>query len=632
MSKAEQRSITSKHPETDATAKFFWLFLIVTWIACLIYMYSNLMRGWVPHDEGALAQAAERVLQGELSHRDFDDIYTGGLALLNAAGFRALGTNLASMRWVMFLFFVGWVPAIYYVASRFVSPLASSAVTSLAVAWSVPNYAAAMPSWYNLFFAVFGAAALLRGLESNATRYLIIAGICGGLSCLVKITGMYYVAAVLLFFVFREQSLAIDTPADAAPRRLRFYTVTMVAGLLSFLLVILKTIDGTLDMRRFFQFVLPSLVLVTLLFRREARIEQRSDRKRFTVLLKMFLPFLAGILIPITAFLVPYIMTHSVQAMIHGVFVSPWKRLENATVAYRQLHPFGILVLLTLLALLYSPPKIDGPGRWWARMVFLIFLASSIILSSVSFTTYQVVWSMGILLIPITVLAGSVLLWKGLQVRITSLRQQQVFMLLSFVGVCSLIQFPFSAPIYFCYVAPLLALAICAVIASQKRQSPFIHGSLLVFYVAFAVLYTTPGFIYKLGVAADSDKQTFSLELPRAKDLRVSRETATEYQILIPLIQRHAKNRYVYAAPDCPEVYFLSGLRNPTRIIFDFINEHAGRSEEVIKEIVAHDINEVVLLTKPDFSPPISPDLKQQINLFFPKWVKIGRFQVRWKE
>ena len=123
MSKAEQRSITSKHPETDATAKFFWLFLIVTWIACLIYMYSNLMRGWVPHDEGALAQAAERVLQGELSHRDFDDIYTGGLALLNAAGFRALGTNLASMRWVMFLFFVAWVPAIYYVASRFVSPL-----------------------------------------------------------------------------------------------------------------------------------------------------------------------------------------------------------------------------------------------------------------------------------------------------------------------------------------------------------------------------------------------------------------------------------------------------------------------------------------------------------------------------
>ena len=355
-----------------------------------------------------------------------------------------------------------------------------------------------MPSWYNLFFAVFGAAALFRGLESNATRYLIIAGICGGISCLVKITGMYYVAAVLLFFVFREQSLAIDTPADAAPRRLRFYTVTMVAGLLFFLLFIFKTIDGTLDLRRFFQFVLPSLALVTLLFRREARIKQRSDRKRFTVLLKMSLPFLAGFLIPITAFLVPYLMTHSVPAMIHGVFVSPWKRLENASMAYRHLHPFGIVVLLTLLALLYSPPKIDGPGRWWARVVFLIFLASSIIWSGVSFTTYQVVWSMGILLIPITVLAGSVLLWKGLQVRITSLRQQQIFMLLSFVGVCNLIQFPFSAPIYFCYVAPLLALAICAVIASQKRQSPFIHGSLLVFFVAFAVLYTTPGFIYKL--------------------------------------------------------------------------------------------------------------------------------------
>ena len=213
------------------------------------------MRGWVPHDEGALAQAAERVLQGELSHLDFDDIYTGGLALLHAAGFRALGTNLASMRWVMFLFFAAWAPAIYYIASRFVSPLASAAVTLLAVAWSVPNYAAAMPSWYNLFLAVFGAAALLRHLESNATRYLITAGICGGLSCLAKITGLYYVAAVLLFLVFREQSLAMETPVDATPRHFRFYAVTVAASLLVFLLVILKTIGGTLDLRQFFHFV-----------------------------------------------------------------------------------------------------------------------------------------------------------------------------------------------------------------------------------------------------------------------------------------------------------------------------------------------------------------------------------------
>ena len=150
--------ILKRQDEMNSMTKHYWLMLFVVWAISVGYMASHLKRGWVPHDEGTLGQSAERVLNGELPHRDFDD-YTGGLTFVHALAFREFGITSASMRIVLFVFFVPWVPAVFYVASRFGSPYSAGAVTLLSVAWSVPNYPGPMPSWYNLFFATFGAAA-----------------------------------------------------------------------------------------------------------------------------------------------------------------------------------------------------------------------------------------------------------------------------------------------------------------------------------------------------------------------------------------------------------------------------------------------------------------------------------------
>src|SRR6185436_3514147 len=129
-------------------------------------------RGWVPHDEGLIGQTAERVLAGELPHRDFDDVYTGGLAYVNAGAMRVLGVNLRSPRIVLVALFLLCVPALFYAATRFASPLAAGITTLVAVAWSLPNYTASLPSWYNLIFAVLGAAALLRFVDVRSGRWL----------------------------------------------------------------------------------------------------------------------------------------------------------------------------------------------------------------------------------------------------------------------------------------------------------------------------------------------------------------------------------------------------------------------------------------------------------------------------
>jgi hypothetical protein len=83
--------------ESPVTTRWSTIIFLLVWMFSVTYVACNLKRGWVPHDEGILAQAAERILHGEMPHRDFDDPYTGGLSYLNAAGFRMLGTNLLTL-------------------------------------------------------------------------------------------------------------------------------------------------------------------------------------------------------------------------------------------------------------------------------------------------------------------------------------------------------------------------------------------------------------------------------------------------------------------------------------------------------------------------------------------------------
>ena len=170
----------------------------------------------MPHDDGSFAQSAHRVLQGELPHRDFAELYTGGLTFLNAAVFWIFGENLIWLRLPLFIAFLASVPCVYYIARRFVPPLGAGLVTVAASAWGFPAYPAAVPSWYVLFLAIGGCAALLRYLEVSRARWLFIAGLLGGMSISIKIVGVYYVLAALCFLTFVDQRRALGAEAPIA--------------------------------------------------------------------------------------------------------------------------------------------------------------------------------------------------------------------------------------------------------------------------------------------------------------------------------------------------------------------------------------------------------------------------------
>ena len=82
---------------------------------------------------------------------------------------------------------------------------------------------------------------------------------------------------------------------------------------------------------------------------------------------------------------------------------------------------------------------------------------------------------------------------------------------------------------------------------------------------------------------------------------------------------------------DCPEVYFLAGRRNPTRTLFDFVDEPRGRTARIVSTIHAHNVQLVVLNREPHFSGAVPPDLRAALEEEFPNRADAGKFEVRWK-
>jgi hypothetical protein len=107
------------------------LIFLLVWLRSAIYLGVNLKRCWVPHDEGILAQAAERIVQGEMPHRDFKGPYTGGLSYFHAVAFRLFGVDLLVLGYVLFAFFLAWVPAGYAAAREFSEPRPAAGITLL---------------------------------------------------------------------------------------------------------------------------------------------------------------------------------------------------------------------------------------------------------------------------------------------------------------------------------------------------------------------------------------------------------------------------------------------------------------------------------------------------------------------
>ena len=600
----------------DALARLLVLCLVM--IIAGTYVGVRVGQSWIAVDDGTLAQSAVRVLQGQLPHSDFVEVYTGGLSFIHAAAFRVFGVNLLSLRICVFLFFLAWVPAVYSIALRFTPPLTAGMVALLAIAWSFPNYEAAMPSWYNLFFATFGAAALLHYLEVRTRRWLFIAGLCGGISILIKVIGFYYIAGVLLFLAFLEQS---DNEQPGTEKKSWGYRVFTAGALLAFLSTLIYMLHRRLAAGEFYHFLLPSLAVVGMILLGERKAGAGTG-ERFAALLRLLIPFIGGAVIPIVIFLIPYALAGSVGGFFSGVTSSAIAHAIDLAVA-RPVSPEHIVALLPLVAFLAA-------GMYWKQFQGRVVGAAVALLAVVvvvratrSELVYSGVWTSVAMLTPVVVAAGvaSILALRSRD-GVSKLQRERLVLLVALAATCTLVQYPFPVPIYLCYALPLTVLALVAIVTTvRKQRGTYVLASLVGLYLTFAVVSMIPRHIAE-----------YSHAFGRRDVLRVPRgglqiEDEPFFEALTIFLQQHAPNGLMYAGNDCPELYFLTGLKNVTR------DDYGAPPEEALRALQSNDIKVVVIYESPYFpSAQTSPEVRAEVVKRFPHTTSFEIFQVFWRQ
>lgn len=603
------------------------MLLLGAWIAASAFVASRLSQGWVPHDDGAFAQSAQRVLDGQLPHREFVELYTGGLTFLNAAVFALLGEDLLWLRVPMFVLFVAYVPCVYGVARRFVPPVAAALTALLAVAWGPPTYPAAVPSWYLLFFTVFGALALIKYLETERTRWLVLAGLFGGLSISVKIVGIWYVLAVLFSLLFVEQQARGRTTRRETGLRLArlLMPIAMLLGLAPVVAMLRSHLGGP----ELVKLLLPLLALSAVLVWGERTVTAARARERIGAFLRLAAPFLIGVAIPIGVLLVPFVVGGAVDDLLVGVFVSPQSRLGSTYISLPGLATlaYAVPAALALVVRSYAPPRVRR-----AVDVTGIALLSLLVGTGFDIDSYRPVWHSASELAPLVVVGGAAALaLRQSRIEHEDVRRPVVFLLLALAGFSALVQFPFGAPIYFCYIAPIVALAAIASLRDANAIGGLLPVTLLLAYVLFGFAWLDRGAIYFHGLDSSKNPQTVVLDQHRAS-IRVTPSDRALYGRAVRLLERHSAGRFTFAGPDTPELYFLSGLRNPTRSLFDLLDpSDSARGSQLLDTLRETNVTAIAINLAPTFSDPLASATVAQLRGEYPYHVRVGQIDVRWR-
>jgi hypothetical protein len=557
----------------------------------LLVLAKLAFRGWIPHDEGTIGQAATRVMGGEVPHVDFHDTYGGLQAYAHSVVFSLIGESIRSLR-IANLVIAAIASFASYSIVRRVQPVVVAASVGVAVMLiGFAAYPASMPSWWNAALGLASAALLLRWLDARKSTYLLAAGFVSGISFLVKSTGAYVAAAIALFLIVLSSA---DSPRRRSLVALGAIIVVAFGGLL--------TADPSLQST----LVLLIPLAVTTIFG-FLMVSKPGSLKDHDVAPGAVVGFAASCLIPVLAYALPYFLAGNGEALVRGWFRLPQLRFEDAS--WSMSLPVLPLMLLAAVALLVFLVRRHLDSRW-AYGVFL----GLVVIGAIS--NWPLWWLLVLLLMVTAPLAVSIAIAK-MNRQVTA----EQLLLSLVIATFAFIQFPVSNLVYGLYLVPCVLTAAGMWIIGPFRSRALAVTLLLT--ASIVAIQVERGHLHVASPLADP------VPMVALDSTRGGIDIPAEHAFYVDLLDHleHHGGAPIYAGPDAPEIYFLSGTVNPTPVLFDFLTD-TWRIDQLEPAIRAGELAAVVVNRSPDFSSPLPQGLVDIVKNEYPDRHSFGWFDV----
>lgn len=600
------QSDRATHADDVTSGRYPWYALTITVSTALLVLIFVTQYHLFPHDEGQFAEGAVRVLRGELPHRDFDEMYSGGVTYYHALMFRIFESSFYTLRAAVVLASLPAIAAMFDLLYRLLGrPFDAGGFTLVAFVVSLGMMHAPHCNVYLANLAIIGLWAAARAsLSTSRLEHLLMVaclGLTAGLSLTCKITGLYAVAAGGVAVAL----VNIRTDRAARGQRVGQSIGCLIALSGTALIFKLLSASPTLDVMLFFG--VPALLTLAGIVVVSRRLATRGFLDDLAL-------FVATAAIPVAIFVAFFASQGAAEDLYRGLIELPQKRV-NSRAMLAPPSPATALLGMTFAAAFF-PWRVRGAelfrGLGLLAFAVIAWLASLVEAGGGVIDERLIAFYDALRWFP---LFASTAFLTGLATKRTGPTQRDVLLALAlaFLVFFQLHQFPFAQPVYYLYVWPIALVAAAAlsthaeqepvasdVVAGRSLLAPVTAGRIALFAVAafFMVRCGADGVQYEFRDPDDNQPRGYRT----LSGLKVWPEVAARYDGIAEAVARVPKDRTILAGPDSPEIYFLTGRENPTRLMYDFFAEpdsHPLNSPERPREIGA-----VIINRAPAFSDP----------------------------
>ena len=506
----------------------------VAFAAAVLWYFHD--RFWWPPDEGHYAHIADRILAGQVLNRDIQDIHPGYVNWVNAAALRAFGHDLVSLRYPLVgLGVIGsWLIFLLLAPCGGWFALAGSVGFT---ALSVVQFLNPTAHWYGLFIFLLIVAALTWLPASFSRRPEVLGFLIVLLTLFRQLSGTFVAIGTVAFLLSEERGEHARSDGWAG----RALIAVMAAGLGSYLW-------AKADLVSFVMFgAWPMLALAWAAFATRA-----GGRELLALCARLALG--GGIAAA------PLLAYH----LVHGS-LSPW--LQDTVLA---------AIGLTGLEFMSGPSFAVLPLLGLRGV-----LAHGTLAESINGLLWLLLFSVPLLLGASTLHA----LWRSP----TPAPGHPLPFLALFYGLVSV---HYQIPIYLFYTVGVALAGVLWLAASWGGVARIGTPALAVLLSVIALHYQAAQPLSRgiTGVVAGERIELSPERWGSRVGLHVERADAALYGRLIATVEaRVAPDETILALPFNPELYFLTGRRNPFRFTNSALGIRSGDELAAALAILARD-------------------------------------------